>query len=1199
MNLTPEQAGIVASDATNIFVSAAAGSGKTRLLVERYLRGVVDDGLRPAQLPTVTFTRKAAGEIRQRIRRGLLAVGRHDIAWALDDAPIGTIHSLCSRVLRSQTLAADVDPAFAVLEEDQSDIIAAEAFALAWEDLVRASSLPERVLLARHRSLFLDVRAAYATMRQEGVENPTLSVPELPDVTAARDSLLAVLAEVCSEFAGAGLKGLAAQNLEKANRCSRWAAEAQATWADLAFGAAFTPHLGCGAKTKESFTRVKAALVSFRDALAGRYLADVLSLADSLLRGHHLRYVEAKRARGVMDFADLELKTRRLLEAGVRPFGDGARLMVDEFQDTNGLQCAILERLGTGGTLTVGDPFQSIYGFRGADVEVFRARQAALCAESTPQTLVGSLSVNFRSSEPLLRVLNHMFGSTEFFGPDFPTLVAPVASEQEAGPRSSAEGVRGGAPLGLPPPPVGPAVQVVVVEAPASMTDDDSCVEPADDGGNGEGGEGAPSAGAVRVWDAEAAAVAERVAEMLASGRSPREVVVLLRAFTHVGEFERALRSRDIPVYVVQGRGFFAREEFQDVRALLRLVVNPHDDPALVTVLRSPVVGLPDDVALMLRMDASQAGLRFLWEVIREGRFDRTAAEYHRPLQRVAGLLDGLRSRLGAPGLAGLLEDALDAFDYDLAILRSDDGRRRFANVRKLMRLATEFEALEGPDLEGFLRYLDVRGNLSGDREAGASILSEEEDVVRVMTIHQAKGLEFPVVVLAGMGSTPARGRGVRSLECSRGRVALRVAGPSGKPNDRLTLGPHDQLREEADLKNRQESDRLHYVAATRAEERLVLVGAVGSGCPPPPQTPLAAVLRSLGVSAEQACADGEIRPVDSLDLTVERVRTDGGRQAGAAAGRSVLASAETRRFEAAGTGGGVVAPPFPDGRLRGPGVRHTSFSALHRYEECPRAYYLERAVQSGHRLPDAVASEGPPASEDRVASEDPAARLFGDREWDEVGADGSDDGGALARAIGTYVHAVLEYVSLAGRPHEEEVLALLSGSIRGLAPLAVGARARAARLALAFWDSSYSGVAASERAFRERAFRFAHEGVIVSGFMDLAVDVGEGRWLVLDYKTNRLDAIDPAAAFVPYELQSRLYGIAALLAGASEVEVVFLFLERPTEPVVRIYRPDDLPVLRVELSRRLAGPSAREFPKRTSSCDVCGLTSLCRSLAD
>ncbi len=1184
MNLTPEQARIVGSGASRIFVSAAAGSGKTRLLAERYLRAVLEDGVDPAHLPTVTFTRKAAGEIRQRIRRGFLAEGRNDLAWVLDDAPIGTIHSLCSRLLRSRPLDADVDPAFTVLEEDQADIVAAEAFSSAWEELVLGSSQEERVLLARHRSCFPDVRMAHSKLRQEGVEDPSLSEPAVPDVEGARTALLSLIVETCGELAGMDLGARAAQNLEKAQACGSWALEARSIWEDIELAAAFVPHLGCGAKTKEAFTRLKEALFAFRDALAGNYLLAVLRLADTLLRRYHVRYCDAKRARGVLDFADLELGARRLLEAGVRPFGADSWLMVDEFQDTNGLQCDIIDRLGVGGLLTVGDPYQSIYAFRGADVDVFRARHAALLAGPDEGTLVDSLSANFRSREPLLLALNHVFGHEALFGGGFPALAPPPVSVADAGgerepAKTESEEPTDRARFAV------PALQVVVVQPPAPPPSEHSCEDEGAVGGEvGEGGASGAnpaigattgaSTGATRAWEAEAAVVAERIAGFLEGGRRPRDVVVLLRAFTHVAEFERAIRSREIPVYVVQGRGFFAREELQDVRALLRLVVNPHDDPALVTVLRSPVVGLPDDVALMLRMDAVAAGLRFLWQVVRERRFERTAPEYRESLLRTAALLDGLRARLGAPGLAALIEDALEAFDYDLVLLRSDDGRRRFANVRKLMRLAAEYEAVEGPDLGGFLKYLDTRGLLSGDREAGASILSEEDDVVRVMTIHKAKGLEFPVVVVAGMGSAPPRGRETRSLEVSRGRVGLRLSGPSGRQEDRLVLGPYGDFLEDATRAAKEEAARLHYVAATRAEEHLMLVGSVKAGCLPAAEAPLAAVLRSLDAEEPAVGSAGPVRPTQSLDLMVEWVRVEAPTEATPQIGDH--APAHVARS--------VEAPAFLGWRQRALGVRQTSFSALRRYEECPRAYYLERVVGLGEDLFSAMPSSG---------------RAVDNAGWDEASEAHGDGGGTLGRSIGTAVHHVLERIDLRERPSESEAMELLSGPIRGEPPLVGSALEHAARLAAAFWDSPYAHAADGGDVFRERPFRFSHEGVVVSGFMDLVVVGEDGRWLVVDYKTNRLDGSGPEAAFGPYELQSRLYGLAGLLAEASIVEVAFLFLESPSVPVVRTYRPEDVPALRSVLSARLAGLVAGEFPRNGAGCHTCTLASICGSLGD
>ena len=211
--------------------------------------------------------------------------------------------------------------------------------------------------------------------------------------------------------------------------------------------------------------------------------------------------------------------------------------------------------------------------------------------------------------------------------------------------------------------------------------------------------------------------------------------------------------------------------------------------------------------------------------------------------------IETLRLRLGTPGLSELIDATVTAFDYDLVLLKAPDGPRRYANVRKLMLLADEFEAVEGPDLAGFIRYLAGRRDLTASREGNAALLAEDDDVVRVMTIHQAKGLEFPVVVIAGMGGSGRTSRDTFPLDRSD-RVSLRISGPDDKRfGGSLVLGPADDVLRSLDVADREEEKRLYYVAMTRAMERLLLVGSLkGSETE---IAPLTLVLEALGVSDE------------------------------------------------------------------------------------------------------------------------------------------------------------------------------------------------------------------------------------------------------------------------------------------------------------------------------------------------------------
>ncbi|MHB9148549.1 MAG: UvrD-helicase domain-containing protein [Thermoleophilia bacterium] len=1132
--LTAEQRAVLESRASRVFVSAAAGSGKTTLLVERYLRAVLDDGIPMEHLPTVTFTRKAAAEMRKRIRQGLLQRGRPDLAWGLDEAPIGTIHSLCSRLLRARVIEAGVDPGFRVLDEEQTKILSHEAMKHAWDSVVRDAVDAELELLARHgERLRVDVPLVHAYLRQTGMTEPRLDPAQPGDLRRERAALSAAIDRAAELLAGMELTGRAGANRDGMIRCREWLVEAQPTWDAIQSCYDFVPHMGCAANAKPAFDLFKQALLGFRSALGRHYLMGVHTLADRMLERYHRAFREAKRSKGVLDFSDLEVEALALLRRDDAPFEGRAWLMVDEFQDTNSLQLAILDGLGAGGTLTVGDPFQSIYSFRGADVGVFLDRHAQVGeaqigdapfdARAGGDSLVASLTTNFRSSPEILTVINHIFGHESHFGDGFPALASFDEPETVAGLRSERA-----------------AVRVVVVDPDTPLSEEDC---------------GSPSLKISR-FETEAAAVAHQVGELLREGWRKRDIAILLRAFTHVSELERALTTCGIETYVVQGRGFFRSEELADVTALLRILVNPHDDPALVAVLRSPLMGLPDDVAFLLRGEAEAAGFRFLWEVLRARRFESIPPAYRAHMDLLGARLGPLRERLGSPGLASFIEAAVEAFDYDLVVLRASQGRRRLANLRKLMRLADEFESVEGPDLAAFLDYVQRRGDVSGDRESNAPTLSEEEDVVRIMTVHKAKGLEFPVVIVPGMGSVVASSD-KSCLRVSKEGFSVRVRAKNG---DDLTLGSYEHIRQAADRLALEEERRLYYVACTRAESHLVLVGLGTSGCTPADGAPIEGVLQALGVTDVDVSCPVESMNESGLSVSVQGVRAP-------AIVRSPTTDGPSRVVR-------CEAPSFPIVEMGRAGVRRVSFSSLERYERCPRSYYLERILGF---------------EPDMFGGVEPAGRR-------SSGAASDEGGDAAARIVGTIVHLALEESDVRMRPEPETVRRLVA---RVLDREGVGLDAqhfeRAASLVQAFWESDVVRRAMSGVRTTERPFLFEHEGVVVSGYMDLLIEDGS-EWTVVDYKTTRLGGRDPLDAGAQYRFQGRLYALACLLAGAEKVSVVFLFLEAPDRPIVDVYRTEDIPGLRDALSLRLRGPLSGDFSRRPAECGGCGLEALCRA---
>lgn len=307
----------------------------------------------------------------------------------------------------------------------------------------------------------------------------------------------------------------------------------------------------------------------------------------------------------------------------------------------------------------------------------------------------------------------------------------------------------------------------------------------------------------------EAVVVADEVAALLADGYRPRDVVVLFRAMTQVEPYRAALAARGIPIHLVAGSGFFTHDQVADLLSLLAVVENPHDEPALVRVLASHYVCASDADLVALRKAAGHKGA--LWPAV-------PAVPSLAPFVE---LRESLLPVLREEGLPALVEAAIGASGYDLAVLGLADGPRRFANMRRLVRLAERFAAVRGPDLRGFLATMSV---LAGDRRLDpgeAVVVDPDLNAVRLATIHSVKGQEFPVVVLADAShGTPNSMPPV--LVDSNGNAGLRAQRAQGENAE--VLGYAD-LKDGATAEGRAEERRVLYVALTRAMRHVVVIG--------------------------------------------------------------------------------------------------------------------------------------------------------------------------------------------------------------------------------------------------------------------------------------------------------------------------------------------------------------------------------------
>jgi ATP-dependent helicase/nuclease subunit A len=1136
-----------------VFVSAGAGTGKTTVLVERYVRAVCDRGLDIESILVITYTERAAGELWSRIRRRLVELDRHELARELDGAWISTIHGFCHRLLKAHPFAAGIDPRYRVLDESQARVIQSEALQEALTAFCAGGDAERLRLLATYgaRGLRRMVTGAYETLRSAGRPLELELGGE-----SGLEHWIAELRDAAGCLLDEGPDDTVARLLELLD-----GGPASEELLDLSGYAA-------KGRERERFATYEVA----RHGVERGALEDLArrdrDLLQELLAGFAVAYRAAKDRESALDFEDLQLYARDLLrdneEIRERERWRLRSIMVDEFQDTNRLQCELIDLLAgaptgsrgaaggagpegivlgtdpespvppaaSGGGVAglrpaeadtgrglveelffVGDEFQSIYRFRHADVEVFRERR-----EQTGGVL--ALTENYRSRPEVLDVINHLFSGD--FGESFQPLSAAGR---------------------FPDPAFGPAVELLVTD------------------------KSTYSGTGIHWRKAEARHVARRLREMVDAGEAtPGEIVLLFAAGTDARLYEDELRGVGLPTFRATGRDYYSRQQVVDLLGYLRLLHNRYDDEALVTVLASPFVGVSNDALVLLRR---AAGRRPLYAGLERGLPEGIDERDARLFQAFRQRYERLAERAGALSLERLCEQIVIEHDYDLAVLAQKDGRRRYANMRKLARLARSYEELRGRNIEGFVRFVREQDTV-GASELEAVAEEEDTDVIRLLTIHAAKGLEFKVVVVADAGRDRSPSWGDEVLALPDGRLGFKVAHPAtGK---RMATSVYDQVKEAEEEAEKAERRRLYYVAMTRAVDRLIVSGSLDAGKANATETPIGWVLERLGPDELEQARGGPLEVVRGdarLVLRVDRYSPD-------AEERVEAADEETQlSLFAAGEPVPVLVevPALPD-LIPVPEppaykIRRLSYSALALFERCSYRFYAERVV--GLRA-------GRPAGEVR------------------------GEGGLAPTEIGDAVHTLLEGIDLSAPRVPDDLEVAVRARYPQVSEEEIG---RIRTHVAAYCDSELAArVAALPGATAERPFAFEHDGVVFHGRLDMLHRAG-GRALVVDYKTNVLDERSTEEVVEhEYSIQRLVYALACLRAGAEEVEVVHQFLERPDAVVSAAFTRADLPGLEAELSEAIAHIQAGEFRPTPSEfvcadCPVLGLVCAGPALRD
>ncbi len=1117
----------------SLLVEASAGTGKTSELVRRITR-VIEAGLTTIdRIAAVTFTNKAAGELKLRLRqeldqaRGQAAGSDHQRSLEhavahLEEASIGTIHSFCAQILRERPVEAVVDPAFEELSEQEASRLYERAFRR-WLEKKLGEGAPglrrafTRLAWRESWETWTPIEQLQAAGRQL-VEWRDYRAP-WEKIEFAREATIDLLVREAVELAR--LSGRCARandslavSLRPAREFAVWVERAEAVRSRdydtletllvrLFVGVRRNFRKGRGPyadglsreEVQESTDRLLQALADFRAvanaALAGMLREEMRELVDG--------YGELKRRAGRLDFVDQLILSRNLLRdnRGVRSELQSrfSHLFIDEFQDTDPLQVEILlllaaddpdesdwrrVRPAAGKLFVVGDPKQSIYKFRRADVTLYQSVRRALVERGAGLV---RLARSFRAARGIQQCINAAF-EPEMSG-------EPVAGQADYVPLEEYWPGIAGQPcvVALPVPRpyanvniTGKAIDASLPEATAAFID--WLV--------GESG-----------WQVRDLEDPGRLVALAA-----RHVCVLFRRFTQGDrdvsrDYVRALEARGIPHLVVGSKSFHQREEVETLRVALSAIEWPQDELAVFATLKGSLFAIADETLLRFH---HQAGRLHPFLPLAE------PAEEFQPAMEALRLLADLHRERNRRPIAETIQRLLESTRAHAGFALRPTGRQVLANVSRVCDLARAFERHGGVSFRGFVEELEAQ--VDHGETAEAPVLEEGADGVRLMTVHKAKGLEFPVVVLADMSARLRNREPDRYIDGERELCAMRLVRCAPKEL-------HDHERDES-AREEAEGVRVAYVAVTRARDLLVVpvtgdqewdgwLGALNKALYPAP------VRRRQARPAPGCPRFGPASVLNGPMQSGDESSVRPGLHTPRVGEHEVVwwdpALLRLRVEENLGLRQQQILAGEPESRV---------IEGVHSYEQWRAA--RDSAVLAGGRRSVEVfaASEAgqPPAGfrcEVREESLPPAADRPG--------------GGRF----GTFVHALLRDVPLDGGAAEVARLARLHGRLLGAPEEEIAAAGEA--VATALRHPLLARARAADALHREfPVMARLDDGRMLEGILDLAF-LERGTWHIVDFKSDAGHAERRAR----YHAQLQWYGLALARATGRPVEAWLL----------------------------------------------------------
>jgi ATP-dependent helicase/nuclease subunit A len=1214
VKLTDAQRAVVEHRGSSLVVSASAGSGKTEVLARRCVALIADPGdpCPVDRMLVVTFTRAAAAELRARIAgmlRDALEESRDPLlrqhllrqTVLLDAAEIGTIDSWCSRLVRENYSQSGVDPAFAVLSAEDDQLLRRNTLeelmnrifteddetahaARAW---IGRNARPSAGFLREAIKTLLDFRDHL--IDDEAWHAAQVAAYSRPAEELSRDAARQLAATTAQECAFQVEQLSAVIEAASDDRVRKVLSDYGATlhsWRDELADPARIMAVASAIDAYQ-FPRRPPRLadddvrrwVDVKDRWLGRRLREfwgaeairpVLENAPRaaelvLLLLHLERRLSAlltaeKRRRSAYGFGDVQRLALRVLADGTsedpgRPSAVAARLrehylhvLVDEVQDTSPVQFELLRLVsrdapGRSNGFLVGDVKQSIYGFRQAEPQLFAEIIGAIQAGTRDGRAI-ALTDNFRSHDRLVRAVNGVFAGL------FDSTLGGVALDSAAQLRAQRAEIEN------PTLDAAPRVELHILSA---MDHGDAA---SDEDGDDE------DAMPLERIERESAIAAERIQTLVREGAIPEtapngvlrlrpirysDIVILLRAARGNAPLAAAaLRATGVPAVAVGRESMLDNLEVRDVRNILSLIGNRRQDIAVAAYLRGPLVGLSP--AELLGIREISADVPFYETVLAAAKSETSLGSRVRTaLDRIERLVAAAR-HIDLPDLvrAIIREGSLKHFARALP-----GGEHRVAMLQALEDFADEFAAAGRSGVSEFVEHLE---SLDAEGLRPASATAVTDDVVRVMTIHASKGLEFPIVLMLNCGaqfSRRPRGKPLRADE----RLGIGLSFYDYPQKMDLATAAHPILKRRAAARDLDEELRLLYVAATRAREKLIFVGhgdvdrwrgwqsrGTGTTAPPPLIDRLTVASGVDWLMMGIACSD----PRGEFSL----VTTPDSASATPVSSRRAAAVEEPSGSRQSDSGTNVGELPESDGD----------------WVESAMRFIRARIDSAGSRRPAALSVS---ALKDETGESDRPHR------WIDAQAELSLPRFAVpstadGRDRGTATHRYFQFADHAVARNASSVRAELQRLVRD-GRIAPGSAALIDSDEIAWFSGISLGRECADsinRCRREVPFVYAlpaidgGEPMLVRGVIDCILERDAGLVLI-DYKTDRpIDAGDLALRVARYETQIRLYALAAASIFQRPVQSAHLVL-------LGQRRVLDVPVGQTELERLLAQTDA------------------------